>query len=107
MEETLSRPRFVAVYSESFNDTLIRLPDAIYDRIEDTIDLLEEFPFIGHPYRPQYEAKLPPVDCMQTFVDGTYCALYYVIDEDNLRLKFFYLGDTRQNPLTMFQELSF
>lgn len=106
-EEADERPKYTAIYGKSFNDELIRLPDATYNRVEHMIDLLESFPHIGHLYRPLYEAKLPPIDCMQAFVDRTYCALYYVIDEDRLELKFFYLGDTRQNPVTMFQDLDF
>lgn len=100
-------PAYAAIYAESFNEALLMLPDSVYERVEHTIGLLEEFPKLGHPYRPEYEASPPPVDCMQMFVDKTRCALYYMIEEKTRELIFFYLGDTRQNPLTLFGDIAF
>lgn len=105
MSDLEERPRYTAVYAKSFNDMLLMLSDSAYERVEHVIDLLEEFPEIGHPYRPEYDASLPPVDCMQMLVDKTHCTLYYMIEERSRELIFFYLGDTRQNPLTIFDDI--
>lgn len=98
-------PSYSSVYAESFNDALLALPDAMYARVEHVVDLLESFPHLGRSYDPVYEAALPPIECMQMFVDETHCVLYYMIAERDKQLIFFYLGDTRQNPLTMFSDV--
>ncbi|WP_165063122.1 hypothetical protein [Adlercreutzia sp. ZJ154] len=105
MSNFKEQPSYSSIYAKSFNDALLVLPDVIYERIEHVVDLLENFPNLGRPYNPDYDAALPPIDCMQMFVNKTHCVLYYTIDERNKELVFFYLGDTRQNPLTIFDDI--
>ncbi|WP_172135433.1 hypothetical protein [Adlercreutzia sp. ZJ473] len=105
MSDAEERPSYSAVYAKSFNDALLALPDNAYARIEHIVDLLENFPYLGRPYNPTYDAALPPIECMQMLVSKTRYALYYMIDEKAKEIIFFYLGDTRQDPLTMFSDV--
>lgn len=95
---------YTSVFSQTFGERMLALPNAVYARVNHTIDLLERFPGMGHVYEPAYEAADIPVECLQIHVPDTYCTLYYFVDEDARELCFLFLEDMRANPDTRFRD---
>jgi hypothetical protein len=96
---------FQALYARQFHEQMMELPDAVYERVEHSVDLLIENPGLLRIYDPPYEASAPPVDCMWYYIPGTHKVAYLTIDENKGQMRFLFLGDTREDPLHRFDRM--
>lgn len=93
-------------YARQFAEQLTKLPDAIYDRVEGSIDILASNPGLARRYDPQYEAARPPVSCRSYPVPKTTKIIYLVTDEEKRELTMLFLGDAREDPRRRFDRMT-
>ena len=92
-------------YARQFAEQLAELPDAIYNRVEGSIDILVSNPGLARRYDPQYEASRPPVPCRSYPVPRTTKVIYLVADEERRELTMLFLGDAREDPRRRFYHM--
>ena len=73
-------------------------------KVAHSIDLLATTPFIGRVYDPEFESATPPDGCRRLMVAGTNIEIFYMVDEEEARVKVIYIDDARMNPLTRFKQ---
>jgi mRNA-degrading endonuclease RelE of RelBE toxin-antitoxin system len=96
---------YKVLYARQFHEQLMELPDAIYDKIEHSVDLLADNPNLLRDYDPPYAAARPPVDCKWHFVPGTFKVVYLSVNEGFEQMRFLFIGDTREDPLHRFDRM--
>ena len=92
-------------YARQFAEQLAKLPDATYDRVEGSVDVLASNPGLARRYNPQYEAAMPPVPCRSFPVPRTTKVIYLVADERLHELSMLFLGDAREDPRRRFDRM--
>ncbi len=92
-------------YVRQFAEQPADLPDAIYERAEASVDVLEPNPGLARRYDPQYEAARPPVPCRSYSVPRTTKVIYLVADEAVRELTMLFLGDAREYPRRRFDRM--
>ena len=92
-------------YARQFAEQLAELPDATYDRVESSVDVLASNPGFARRYDPQYEAARPPVPCRSYPVPRTTKVIYLVADERLHELSMLFLGDAREDPRRRFDRM--
>ena len=92
-------------YARQFHDQLMALPNAIYDRVEASVDFLAANPGLARAYDPAYEAARPPVPCRCYPVPRTTKVIYLVADEGKRTLTMLFLGDAREDPRHRFDRM--
>ena len=98
---------YEVLYARQFNEQMMELPDSVYDKIDNSIDVLASNPGLLRDYGPPYEAAVPPVECKWYFVPGSYKVVYLTVDEEEGQMRFLFLGDTREDPLHRFDRMVF
>ena len=92
-------------YARQFAEQLAELPDATYDRVEGSVDILASNPGLARRYDPHYEAARPPVPCRSYPVPRTTKVIYLVTDEERRKLTMLFLGDAREDPRRRFERM--
>ena len=96
-----SRP-YVTRLSRQAYETLVGMGEADYERVDAFLSLFETQPHMGHPFSPDYEVALPPVDLNYLHVPSTHWFLLYQVDDEAGAIKLMLLGDSRRDPRTQF-----
>ena len=92
-------------YARQFAEQLADLPNAVYERVEGSVDALASNPGLARLYNPQYEAAQPPVPCRSYPVPRTTKVTYLVMDEKEHELTMLFLGDAREDPRRRFDRM--
>ncbi|MEG0620749.1 MAG: hypothetical protein RR477_06450 [Raoultibacter sp.] len=107
MEERENEQRWEVVYANCFFQQLREVSAVALGKINHSIDMLETAPGIGHEYKPCYRAEALMFTCYHKYVPDTYWDMYYLFDQNDKKLVFFFLADTRKNPATRFADASY
>ncbi len=94
---------YKALFARSFHDELMGLSSYDQNRIETSIDILLENPRLAREYEPYYPSSKPPFDLRCYYVPRTHKLLFLTIGETDKTLRFYFIADTRMDPLHRFE----
>jgi len=99
-DDTKGEGKWLIRYTDKIILQLAEVPDPVFERIENSISLLEEGLDLGTPYEPAYPYLKPSIPCWRKYVPGTYKEIFFVKDEKSKELVLLCLTDTRADPLS-------
>ncbi len=72
--------------------------ERVLKRIETYVELLEDYPYLGAVYAPDYPAARPPVPCRHIDIPDTPFTLYYAVDVEREEVEIFYIDFSAADP---------